>query len=89
MRGYGYERGEEGTRWNHGKKGIEKEVWQRKNWSCGKEWKNCGEVGESKGEWDTKGYKGRGVGKVWVGKSLVSEEKNERGSKEGKEGKML
>jgi hypothetical protein len=36
MTGYDYGRGDEGTRWNQGKKGIIKEVWQRKNWSCGK-----------------------------------------------------
>jgi hypothetical protein len=77
MRGYDYGRGDEGTRWNQGKKGIEKEVWQRKNWSyrAGEEkekrrnkgntgkGRKMGEVWESKGAWDTKGYKGRGVGK--------------------------
>ncbi len=76
MSGYDYERGDEGrgrgTRWKHGKKGIVKEVWQRKNWSCGKgegkeKRRNKGSTGRegegNKGEWDTKGYKGRGVGK--------------------------
>ncbi len=80
-------------RWKHWKKGIEKEAWQRKNWSCeegmGKEkmrnkgstegiekWGRCGKAMESGIPKGTKGEEGEKYKEVWVGKSLVSEEKN-------------
>ncbi len=78
-------------RWKHWKKGIEKEVWQRKNWSyrkgegkekrrdkgsTGRDGVRCGKAWENGIPKDTKGEEWEKYKEVWVWKSLVSEEKN-------------
>jgi hypothetical protein len=70
-----------------------RKVRERKRWGIKEvrermeKWARCGKARESG---IPKGTKGEEWEKVWVGKSLVSEEKNESGSnREGKKGKVL